>query len=94
MSYGYRGFFRPYFLVAVEKIIQGGDRFVAKVELKQPVVQAIVEDIKDAQSAVLVNYCGLTVDGAPKVIKEAASKAEAEEIKAKLEAEGASVTLK
>ena len=34
------------------------------------------------------------VDGAPKVIKEAASKAEAEEIKAKLEAEGASVTLK
>lgn len=34
------------------------------------------------------------VDGAPKVIKEAASKAEAEEIKAKLEAEGAKVTLK
>ena len=34
---------------------------MAKVELKQPVVQAIVEDIKDAQSAVLVNYCGLTV---------------------------------
>ena len=34
------------------------------------------------------------VDGAPKVIKEAVSKAEAEEIKAKLEAEGAEVTLK
>ena len=31
------------------------------------------------------------VDGAPKVIKEGVSKAEAEEIKAKLEAEGASV---
>ena len=34
------------------------------------------------------------VDGAPKVIKEAVSKAEAEEIKAKLEAEGAAVELK
>ena len=34
------------------------------------------------------------VDGAPKVLKEGASKAEAEEIKTKLEAEGAKVTLK
>ena len=34
------------------------------------------------------------VDGAPKEIKEGVSKAEAEEIKAKLEAEGASVELK
>ncbi len=34
------------------------------------------------------------VDEAPKVIKEAASKAEAEDIKAKVEAEGAKVTLK
>ena len=34
------------------------------------------------------------VDGAPKVIKEAVSKAEAEEIKAKLEAAGAKVELK
>lgn len=34
------------------------------------------------------------VDSAPKVIKEAASKAEAEEIKAKLEGEGAEVNLK
>ena len=34
------------------------------------------------------------VDGAPKVVKEGVSKAEAEEIKAKLEAEGASVELK
>ena len=34
------------------------------------------------------------VDGAPKVIKEGASKAEAEEIKAKLGAEGAEVNLK
>ena len=34
------------------------------------------------------------VDSAPKVIKEAASKTEADELKAKLEGEGAKVTLK
>ncbi len=34
------------------------------------------------------------VDGAPKIVKEAADKATAEDIKAKLEAEGAKVTLK
>ena len=34
------------------------------------------------------------VDGAPKVVKEGASKAESEDIKTKLEAEGAKVTLK
>ena len=34
------------------------------------------------------------VDNAPKIVKEAAAKEEAEEIKTKLEAEGAKVTLK
>ena len=34
------------------------------------------------------------VDEAPKIVKEGASKAEAEELKTKLEAEGAKVTLK
>lgn len=34
---------------------------MAKVELKQPVVQAIAEDVKDAASVVLVDYRGLTV---------------------------------
>ena len=34
------------------------------------------------------------VDGAPKILKEGVSKEEAEDIKAKLEAEGAKVTLK
>ncbi|MCI9420678.1 MAG: 50S ribosomal protein L7/L12 [Eubacterium sp.] len=34
------------------------------------------------------------VDGAPKIVKEAASKEEAEDIKTKLEGEGAKVTLK
>ena len=34
---------------------------MAKVELKQPIVDAIAEEIKDAQSVVLVDYRGLTV---------------------------------
>ena len=34
------------------------------------------------------------VEGAPKVVKEGCPKAEADDIKAKLEAEGAKVTLK
>ena len=34
------------------------------------------------------------VDGAPKIVKEGVSKAEADELKAKLEGEGAKVTLK
>ena len=34
---------------------------MAKVELKQPIVQAIADDIKDAASVVLVDYRGLTV---------------------------------
>ena len=34
---------------------------MSKVELKQPIVQAIVDDITDAQSIVLVDYRGLTV---------------------------------
>ena len=36
---------------------------MAKVELKQPIVQEISEQIKDAQSVVLVDYRGLTVEG-------------------------------
>lgn len=35
---------------------------MAKVEMKQPVVQEISESIKDAQSVVLVDYRGLTVE--------------------------------
>ena len=34
---------------------------MAKVELKQPVVQEISENVKDAQSVVVVDYRGLTV---------------------------------
>lgn len=35
---------------------------MAKVELKQPIVQAIADDVKDAQAVVLVDYRGLTVE--------------------------------
>lgn len=35
---------------------------MAKVELKQPIVQEIAENIKDAACVVLVNYSGLTVE--------------------------------
>ena len=34
---------------------------MAKVELKQPIVQAIASEIEGAQSVVLVDYRGLTV---------------------------------
>ena len=35
---------------------------MAKVELKQPIVEEIKESIKDAKSVVLVDYRGLTVE--------------------------------
>lgn len=35
---------------------------MAKVELKQPVIAEISENIKDAQSVVLVTYSGITVE--------------------------------
>ena len=35
---------------------------MAKVELKKPIVDEISAHIKDAQSVVLVDYCGLTVE--------------------------------
>ena len=35
---------------------------MAKVELKQPIVEEIVNSVKDAEAVVLVNYSGLTVE--------------------------------
>ena len=35
---------------------------MAKVELKQPIVEEIINNVKDAASVVLVNYSGLTVE--------------------------------
>ena len=43
---------------------------MAKIELKQPVVQEISENIKDAQSIVLVDYRGLTVEQDTRLRKE------------------------
>ena len=56
-----------------------------KVKVIKVVREITVLGLKEAKEV---------VDGAPKVVKEAASKEEAEEIQKKLEAEGAKVTLK
>ena len=42
---------------------------LAKVELKQPIVEEIKENIKDAKSLVLVDYRGLTVEQDTKLRK-------------------------
>ena len=56
-----------------------------KIKVIKVVREATGLGLKEAKEA---------VESAPKVLKEAASKAEAEEIKTKLEGEGAKVTLK
>ena len=53
----------------------------------------VIKVVKDATGLGL-KEAKEVVDGAPKVLKEGASKDEANEIKEKLEAEGAKVTLK
>ena len=35
---------------------------MAKVELKKPIVDEIIENLKDAKSAVIADYRGLTVE--------------------------------
>ena len=57
---------------------------MAKVELKQPIVQAIVEDLTDAQSAVIVNYCGLTVAQDTELRKDSVKRSTAVQITWKL----------
>ena len=56
-----------------------------KVKVIKAVREATGLGLKEAKAV---------VDGAPKVVKEGASKAEAEDVKTKLEAEGAKITLK
>ncbi len=53
----------------------------------------VIKVVKDATGLGLKEAKDV-VDGAPKVVKEGLSKAEADELKAKLEAEGAVVTVK
>ena len=43
---------------------------MAKVELKKPIVAEIAENIEGAQSVVVVNYCGITVDQDTRLRKE------------------------
>ena len=61
------------------------DAGASKVKVIKVVREATGLGLKEAKEV---------VDGAPKVVKEGCSKAEAEDLKAKLEAEGAKVNLK
>ena len=78
---------------------EGGAAAEEKDEFDVELVSAGVAKVKVIKVVREVTGLGLKeakalVDEAPKVIKEGASKAEAEEIKTKLEAEGAEVNLK
>ncbi len=59
-----------------------GDQKIAVIKIVKEITGKGLKDAKDL------------VDGAPKIIKEKASKAEAEDIKKKLETAGATVELK
>ena len=77
----------------------GGDAAAEKDEFDVELTEVGANKVKVIKVVREVTGLGLkeakeVVDGAPKVVKEGASKAEAEDIKAKLEAEGAKVTLK
>ena len=79
----------------------GGDAAAAeeKDEFDVELVSAGSSKVKVIKAVREITGLGLKeakelVDNAPKVLKEAVSKAEAEEIKAKLEAEGAEVNMK
>ena len=85
--------------VVVAAAAEGGAAAEEKDEFDVELVSAGAAKVKVIKVVREVTGLGLKeakalVDEAPKVIKEGASKAEAEEIKAKLEAEGAEVNLK
>ena len=70
-----------------------------KTEFDVELTEAGAEKVKVIKAVREITGLGLKeakemVDGAPKIVKEAASKESAEEIKAKLEEVGAKVTLK
>ena len=64
------------------ELTEAGDQKVKVIKVVREITGLGLKEAKDV------------VDGAPKVVKEQASKAEAEEIKKKLEEVGAKVTLK
>ena len=77
----------------------GGDAGAAEEEIDVELTEVgpnkvkVIKVVREATGLGLKEAKDL-VDSAPKMVKEAASKEEAEDIKAKLEAEGAKVTLK
>ena len=85
--------------VVVAAAAEGGAAAEEKDEFDVELVSAGASKVKVIKVVREVTGLGLKeakaiVDGAPKVVKEGASKAEAEDIKTKLEAEGAKITLK
>ena len=85
--------------VVVAAAAEGGAAAEEKDEFDVELVSAGASKVKVIKVVREITGLGLKeakelVDGAPKVVKEGVSKAEAEEIKAKLEAEGAEVNLK
>ena len=85
--------------VVVAAAAEGGAAAEEKDEFDVELVSAGASKVKVIKVVREITGLGLkeakeVVDGAPKVVKEGASKAEAEEIKTKLEAEGAEVNLK
>ena len=85
--------------VVVAAAAEGGAAAEEKDEFDVELVSAGASKVKVIKVVREITGLGLkeakeVVDGAPKVVKEGVSKAEAEEIKAKLEAEGAEVNLK
>ena len=85
--------------VVVAAAAEGGAAAEKKDEFDVELVSAGASKVKVIKVVREITGLGLKeakelVDGAPKVVKEGVSKAEAEEIKTKLEAEGAEVNLK
>ena len=85
--------------VVVAAAAEGGAAEEEKDEFDVELVSAGASKVKVIKVVREITGLGLKeakelVDGAPKVVKEGVSKAEAEEIKTKLEAEGAEVNLK
>ena len=85
--------------VVVAAAADGGAAAEEKDEFDVELVSAGASKVKVIKAVREITGLGLKeakelVDNAPKVVKEGVSKAEAEEIKAKLEAEGAEVNMK
>ena len=86
-------------VVAAAGAAAGGEAAAEKDEFDVELTEVGANKVKVIKVVREVTGLGLKeakdlVDGAPKIVKEGAEKAEAEDIKAKLEAEGAKVTLK